>query len=109
MSTTGEWTENDRSILSKVHSTPVVIFTIVMRRNCTLAQDPCTFFHQVLIEEAAQDGGRDVAVGQQNPSQHGQLVLLRLCEAFEEQQQLPRGKTDVISNRQVSCSFSLMF
>lgn len=41
-----------------------------------------TFFNQVLVEEAAQDGGGYIPVGQQDARQHGQLVALRLCEAF---------------------------
>lgn len=38
------------------------------------------FLDEVLVEEAVQDGGRYVAVGQQDARQHGQFVALRLRE-----------------------------
>lgn len=41
-----------------------------------------TLFDKVLVEEAVQDGGRQVAVGQQDAGEHGELVALRLREPF---------------------------
>ena len=52
-----------------------------------------TFFDKVLIEEAAEDVGGDIAVGQQDAGEHGQLVALRLSESLEEQQQLQEVET----------------
>ena len=52
-----------------------------------------TFFDKVLIEEAAEDGGGDVAVSQQDAGEHGQLVALRLSESLEKQQQLQEVET----------------
>lgn len=56
-----------------------------------------TFFDEVLVEKAAQDGGRDVAVGQQDAGQHGQLVALGLGEPLKEQQQLQTQKVGLVS------------
>ena len=50
-----------------------------------------TFFDEVLVVKAVEDGGRYVSVGQQDSGQHGELVTLRLVEALEEQQQLWSG------------------
>lgn len=55
-----------------------------------------TLFDEVLVEKAAQDGGRDVAVGQQDAGQHGQLVALRLGEPLKEQQQLRTQKVGLV-------------
>lgn len=55
-----------------------------------------TLFDEVLVEEAVQDGGRYVAVGQQDAGQHGQFVALRLRESFEKQQQLETEKSQQV-------------
>lgn len=41
-----------------------------------------TFLDQVLIKEAAQDGGWYIAIGQQDSGKHGQFIPLRLGEPF---------------------------
>lgn len=55
---------------------------LILKKTKLISNPGLTLFDEVLVEEAVQDGGRYVAVGQQDAGQHGQLVALRLSESL---------------------------